>query len=364
MAEPLVSIIVPTFNRAYCLADAVDSVLAQTHRNVELIIIDDGSTDDTPQLVASRWGHDPRVKYFQQANQGVTAARNQGIRRATGDFVALLDSDDRWKPWKLQAQIAAMVRCPDIGMVWTDMEAIDPHDVIVHPAYLKIMYGNYRRFSDARLFSAAYSLAQIVPDPPDAIRGGILHTGSIYSPMFMGSLVHTSTVLLRRSRLDAIQGFNESLKLSGEDYDFHLRTCREGPVGFIDLSSIQYRIGMPDRLTHHKYRVQAFSNCLTTITLAYQRDRDRIALPPSLIRRRFAEVNAWLGEALLDEGRRTEAVKALGKSLARQPWQPRTARLLTLALMPAAVGDSVRALYRGFKKIGFGPRLAPQKRSA
>jgi GT2 family glycosyltransferase len=359
MAEPLVSVIVPTFNRAYCLADAVNSVLAQTHRNVELIIIDDGSTDDTAQLVASRWGHETRVKYFQQANQGVTAARNQGINRATGDFIALLDSDDRWKPWKLQAQIAAMVRRPDIGMVWTDMEAVDPQGVIAHPAYLKIMYSNYRRFTDAQLFSAAYSLAQIVPNPPDAIRGGILHTGSIYSQMFMGNLVHTSTVLLRRSRLDAIKGFNESLKLSGEDYDFHLRTCREGPVGFIDLSSIQYQVGMPDRLTHRKYRVHAFANCLTTITLAYQRDRDRVDLSPSLIRRRFAEVNAWLGEALLDEGRRSEAAKALGKSLAMQPWQPRTARLLALALLPAAVGDSVRSLYRGFKKLGSRPRLAP-----
>jgi len=364
MAEPLVSVIVPTFNRAYCLAGAVNSVLAQTHRNVELIIIDDGSTDDTVQLVASRWGHDPRVKYFHQANQGVTAARNQGINRAAGDFVALLDSDDRWKPWKLQAQIASMVQCPDIGMVWTDMEAVDPDGVIVHPAYLKIMYGNYRRFTDAQLFSAAYSLARIVPDAPDAIRGGILRTGAVYSQMFMGSLVHTSTVLLRRSRLDAVKGFNESLKLSGEDYDFHLRTCREGPVGFIDLSSIQYQIGMPDRLTHHKYRVQAFANCLTTITLAYERDRDRINLPPRLIRHRFAEVNAWLGEALLDEGRRTEAAKALGKSLRMQPWQIRAARLLALALLPAPVGHSARSLYRGFKKIGHPPRFAPQKRSA
>src|ERR1700683_1851908 len=112
MVEPLVSVIVPTFNRAYCLADAVDSALAQTHGNVEIVIIDDGSTDDTSALVATRWGRNRRVKYFVQATQAAPAARNQGLARATGDFIALLDSDDRWKPWKLAVQIAAMTHCP------------------------------------------------------------------------------------------------------------------------------------------------------------------------------------------------------------------------------------------------------------
>jgi glycosyltransferase involved in cell wall biosynthesis len=363
MAEPLVSVIVPTFNRAYCLADAVDSVLAQTHGNVEVVIIDDGSTDDTTQLVASRWGRIRRVKYFVQANQGVTAARNQGLARATGDFIALLDSDDRWKPWKLAAQIAAMSHCPDIGMVWTDMQALAPDGAIVHPAYLKIMYSNYRRFTREQLFSASFPLTRFMPDAPASICDGVLHTGSIYSQMFMGSLVHTSTVLLRRSRLETVKGFNESLKLSGEDYDFHLRTCRDGPVGFIDLSSVEYRVGMPDRLTADKYRVQGFSNVLATITLAYERDHDRIDLPPQLIRQRFAEVHAWLGEALLDAGQRSAAARELSKSLRLQPRQMRMARLFALSLLPSAIGDSVRSVYRGCKKLAAPVRLAPQKRS-
>lgn len=364
MVESLVSVIVPTFNRAYCLADAVDSALAQTHGNVEIIIIDDGSTDDTSALVATRWGRNRRVKYFVQANQGVTAARNQGLARATGDFIALLDSDDRWKPWKLAVQIAAMAHCPDIGMVWTDMQALAPDGAIIHPAYLKIMYGNYRRFSGDQLFNATYPLSAFMPEAPLSIRDGMLHTGSIYSQMFMGSLVHTSTVLLRRSRLEAVRGFDESLKLSGEDYDFHLRTCREGPVGFIDLSSIEYRVGMPDRLTAQKYRVQTFQNVLATITRAYERDRDRIDLPPRLIRRRFAEANAWLGEALLDAGQRSTAARTLAKSLRIQPMQLRVARLLALALLPAVMGDSLRSVYRGCKKLAAPMRPALQRRSA
>jgi glycosyltransferase involved in cell wall biosynthesis len=363
MGDQLVSVIVPTYNRAYCLADAVNSVLAQSHRNVEVIIIDDGSTDQTTQLVATNWGRDRRVKYFVQANQGVTAARNQGLARATGDFIAFLDSDDRWKPWKLATQIAAMDHSPEIGMVWTDMEAVDANGALIHPAYLKIMYNNYLRFTQEQLFSGTYRLAKFMPDAPDTVLGGTLHVGTIYSQMFMGSLVHTSTVMLRRDRLTAVKGFNEALKLFGEDYDFHLRTCREGPVGFIDLSSAEYRIGMPDRLTHDRNRAIGFANVLTTITQAWQRDRDRIELPPRLVRHRFAEVNAWLGEALLDSGQRGKAARKLTRSLWLQPAQSRTARLLALSLLPASVGNSMRSAFRLCKRLAAPLKLMPHKQS-
>src|SRR5436305_1747451 len=123
MANAIVSVIVPTFNRAYCIRRTIDSVLNQTYPNWELVIVDDGSTDNTAQLIATDYAHDTRIKYFHQQNQGVTAARNKGISLAQGDYVAFLDSDDTWKPWKLQLQLACMQHCPNIGMIWTDMEA-------------------------------------------------------------------------------------------------------------------------------------------------------------------------------------------------------------------------------------------------
>jgi glycosyltransferase involved in cell wall biosynthesis len=370
MNDALVSIVIPTFNRAYCLPRALDSALTQTHRNVEIIIVDDGSTDGTSRLVSDRYSHDGRVKCFRQENLGVTAARNQGIVRATGEFIALLDSDDVWKPWKLKVQLAAMSRCPELGMVWTDMEAVDPAGRLMHPAHLKQMYSNHKRFALAEIMPTAFPLKEFVPALPDEARAGTLRTGSIYSPMFMGSLVHTSTVLLRRERLSKVGTFNESLKVTGEDYDFHLRTCREGSVGFIDLSSIQYQVGMPDALTHPKLRPDVFANCLTTICLAYERDRDRIDLPGWMIRLRFAEVNAWLGEALLDNGNRGAARQALLRSLRYRFWQPRPARLLALALLPAWLGGAVRRAFREAKKAAgsirnaFGSRLGQQSGSA
>lgn len=94
-----VSVIIPTYNRARCIENAIDSVLTQTHQTVDVIVIDDGSTDDTEERITHRFGDEPRVRYPRQQNQAVAAARNRGIAIARADCIAFLDSDDIWKPW-------------------------------------------------------------------------------------------------------------------------------------------------------------------------------------------------------------------------------------------------------------------------
>src|SRR5580692_1034819 len=124
MGDGLVSVIIPTYNRAHCVCRAVESVLGQTYAEVSVLLIDDGSTDHTRALVNDTYGKDPRVRYVHQPNQGVSAARNHGIRLVEGDFAALLDSDDVWKPFKLELQIACLRAFPEAGMVWSDMTAV------------------------------------------------------------------------------------------------------------------------------------------------------------------------------------------------------------------------------------------------
>ncbi len=114
---PLVSVVIPTYNRAYCLARTIDSALAQTHRNLEVIVIDDGSADGTRALVTSRYGGEARLHYIYQVNSGVCAARNAGFQVARGEYIALLDSDDAWEPWKLELQVACLEKHPEIGMI-------------------------------------------------------------------------------------------------------------------------------------------------------------------------------------------------------------------------------------------------------
>src|SRR5262249_14941569 len=116
MHRPSVSVIIPTFNSAALVAEAVESALAQTAPPAQVLVIDDGSADDTAQRLL-RFGD--RVRYVRQENQGVSAARNHGIRMAAGEVVAFLDADDFWHPRKLELQLDALAARPDLGLLGT-----------------------------------------------------------------------------------------------------------------------------------------------------------------------------------------------------------------------------------------------------
>jgi len=116
-ATPLVSVVIPAYNAERYLRETIESALGQTWRNLECIVIDDGSTDATPDVVASFT--DNRLRYYRKQNEGtVSAARNRGIELASGQFIAFLDSDDVWLPGKLEAQIALFLGRPDLGVVY------------------------------------------------------------------------------------------------------------------------------------------------------------------------------------------------------------------------------------------------------
>ena len=359
MGSPLVSVIVPTFNRAYCLPRTIDSILRQTHRNLEVIVVDDGSSDQTRDLVQRSYGVDRRVKYYHQDNQGANAARNQGIRLSKGEYVALLDSDDTWMPWKLQLQLACMERFPEVGMVWTDMEALGADGAVLSTSYLRTMYDAYRWFSNDQLFSCVCPLTGIVPELHSVTEGRTLAIGDIFSQMVMGNLVHTSTVVVKRQRLEKVRGFNEELQPSGGDYDFHLRTCREGPVGFVDIATIRYQTGMPDRLSRESTTLSRATNCLRTILPVLEQDRARIRLSLAMIHSRLAEVHDWIGETALDLGLMSEARRHLLASLRHDPLQPRALRMLALSFLPFRLGLSARKLFRMLR-----PRLRTARAGA
>jgi GT2 family glycosyltransferase len=349
MGNRLVSVIVPTFNRAYCLGRAVDSALSQTYRHVEVIIVDDGSTDETKEMIAARYGNEPRVRYIYQSNAGVSAARNTGLRAAQGDFIALLDSDDFWKDWKTELQVRCLEAVPEIGMIWTDMEAVDPKGEIRNPKYLKAFYSAYQDVSPEQLFSNSHSTGEIWADAPDECAGVCLQTGDIFSYMILGNLVHTSTVMLTRARFESVKSFREDLRVSGEDYDFHLRTCREGPVGFLDIASIRYQVGVADQLTGAGMGRWVSQNFLTTILSAIDRDRARIQLSQERLDTLVSESYGWVGEELLNAGE-PGASQALWRSL-KLCYRPRTAVLLLATQAPSAWVPALKSFYRTVRRI-------------
>jgi glycosyltransferase involved in cell wall biosynthesis len=216
----LVSVVIPTHNGARHLAEAIESALAQTHPAVETIVVDDGSADDTPAIIARYAG---RVHALRQENRGVSAARNAGLAVAHGAYVAFLDHDDRMLPEKLAKQSALLDARPDVGIAYSGWWFIDAAGRRL-PAT-----GWSRREGDLL---------------PDLLR--------LENPIFLPS------VLVRRALVDAVGGFDERLRRS-EDWDLWLRLGRRGVRwALVDEPLAEYRLhpGQKHRDTRRRLAAQ------------------------------------------------------------------------------------------------------------
>jgi glycosyltransferase involved in cell wall biosynthesis len=230
----LVSVIIPVFNRRSFLKKALASVLEQTYNGHEIIIVDDGSTDGTPDLLSA---YGDRIRTLYQPNSGVSAARNAGIREAQGALIAFLDSDDYWLPQKLEKQVAFFETHPQTLICQTE----------------ELWIRNGRRVNPKQRHKKP--------------------TGFIFEPSLSLCLVSPSAVMLRRSLLDEVGFFDESLPAC-EDYDLWLRTTWKYPVFLIDTPLVVKQGGHDDQLSRmaelDKYRIRAISNILKTGYLSRQ----------------------------------------------------------------------------------------------
>jgi len=216
---PLVSAAIITHNRARFLADAIDSVLDQTFGDLELIVVDDGSTDETADVVAP---YLDRIRYVRQENRGKAAARNAAVALATGDLVAFCDSDDLWVPDRLERQLAAFGRRPHVGMVHGQVELVD---VQLRPL-------PDRTAAQRALFSGAH------------------RNGATYASYALTCCCLSSTILVRREVFETVGPYDCDLPI--EDYDFYLRLVLHYDVSFLDWPPLaRYRVH-PHKTTAHE----------------------------------------------------------------------------------------------------------------
>jgi glycosyltransferase involved in cell wall biosynthesis len=330
----LVSVVIPTFNRIYCLPDTIRSVLAQTHQNFEILVIDDGSTDATRDTLQQLWPDEPRLRYLYQDNGGLSKARNRGIDAARGDFVAMLDSDDTWAPWKLAAQLACFRRFPQAVMVHSEMAAMDADGHIFDEQYLRRIYEGYQRFAIDDIYPESCRLGEILPDAPDALRDVWARCGDIYSHQLTGNLVHSSTLIVRRAPDGTMERYEDWMRAE-EAFGFHLIVAQRGPIAFLDAPAMQYRRGRNDHLwnpevgypapIHHKYNLR-FLELVEPRILA---GGPRMRVPARVLRETLATAHAWVADSAVRIGNDGEALHHLLASLRLKVWQPRLiARLL------------------------------------
>jgi glycosyltransferase involved in cell wall biosynthesis len=218
---PLVSIIIPTFNRGWVLKEAVDSVLAQDFSNFELIVIDDGSVDNSFEILAS-YGN--KIKVLSQENRGVSSARNKGVASSSGEYIAFLDSDDLWLPGKLSAQLAFFEKTPDALICQTE-EIWVKNGIRVNP-------GKRHKKMSGFFFEKSLELCLVSP----------------------------SAVMVKKRLFEIVGLFDEALPAC-EDYDMWLRVNCRHPIYLIDSPLVVKRGGHIDQLSGmhslDKYRIES-----------------------------------------------------------------------------------------------------------
>lgn len=257
MSRPLVSIVIPTFNRVGPVCRAVDSVLRQSYRDFEVIVVDDGSTDRTREWLG-RFS-DARLLYFLIPHAGVACARNSGAARARGDWLCFLDSDDVWREHKLREQLGTHAQNPGWLISQTD-------DVWIR---------NSRRVNKLK-------------------KHGV-RSGDIFADSLKRCLICSSSVMLRRELFVHSGGFDESLPTC-EDYDLWLRLTREHPVGFVAQALVTKFGGHADQLSKafpvmDHYRVLALKKLLRLSGLSYFQE--------NLVRREIAVKSAIVANGRL-----------------------------------------------------------------
>jgi glycosyltransferase involved in cell wall biosynthesis len=290
------SLIIPTFNHARFLGAAIDSALTQTLGAVDVIVVDDGSTDETPAVLERYAG---RVRVLRQPNRGLSAARNAGLAAARGTFVAFLDADDIMAPTKLAAQLAVLERSPAIG--WTYC------DVLMET----VATGATTRASE-RFGYAARAL-----------------DGWLFPELIHGNFIPAIAPLVRRTALETAGGFDERLTAL-EDWDMWLRLSLIAEARYTPAVLVTYRVrpgGMSeDRARMDKSRFQVLDKINRTRPVALES-------LGNAGRRIIADMHNWLGKEAYASGDWREARRRFAASVLTVPWQREAPWLLGKSLV-------------------------------
>jgi glycosyltransferase involved in cell wall biosynthesis len=302
--SPRVSVVVPAYNAATTISQALDSVFRQSFRDFEVVIVDDGSTDRTREVVAE---YGDRIRVLTKANEGKPAAtRNLGVHAARGELVAFLDADDWWREDKLERQVAVFDGRPDVGLVYT---------------------------ADATVDANGKTLS-VNPCPPEA-------RGRIYELLTVRNVMVGSSVMARREAIVRAGGFDEGLT-SIENWDLWIRIARDWAIDYIDEPLTLYRVHAGNRSSNVELRRQN-----VFLVLAKHHDaRDRS--PEARRRRRDAYFHAYfnvLGKAYFGQLEMGAARRALIRALGLKPSRA-AVRLFLLTLLGKRGFVAARALKR------------------
>ena len=280
-----VSVVIPTYNRATVIGEALNSVMSQTYRNFEILVVDDGSMDDTAERV-ERFVQEGHVRLIRQANAGASAARNAGIRLCKGEIISFLDSDDLWKPEKLSLEVEFLTLHPEIDAIFSDLEKYDGKEFT--PSFMRSTEVFSRLLADHR-----------------SADGMALSQRQMLLCLLQEIPIKPSTLTIRRAMFTRIGYFLTSWR-SSEDWEFLLRLAHVGRFGYLDrpLGALRVR---GDAL----HRADAEGG-LARMRHRLVEEKDRLAKDPEgmvAVRRGISNLSTHLGWHYLECKRKGAALK-------------------------------------------------------
>ncbi|MDG4555436.1 MAG: glycosyltransferase [Candidatus Competibacter sp.] len=213
---PLVSVVIATYNMGAYLFLAIRSVLDQTYEKLEILVVDDGSTDDTAEIIRP-FLEDTRIRYISQVNGGQASAKNRGIKESRGEFVAFLDADDIWAPSKIAEQLPLFFRSESVGVVFSQYIEIDAQGI------------------------------------PGKLVGSDFSRGKVSGPLLVFNFVGFSTSIVRKQCFDRLGYFREDLGM-GIDYELWLRFSTDYEFDYVDRPLVYYRIWLGQMSKNYQRR--------------------------------------------------------------------------------------------------------------
>jgi len=302
--NPLVSVVIPTYNRGWCIERTLESVFAQTHKNIEVIVVDDASTDDTAERLAPFLD---KITYIRHStNQGIALqaeggpARNTGIGRATGDYLAFLDGDDLWEPDKLAVQVQAAARFPQAGLIVADGFPFSHEDGTILRSSLLHDYGD---------------------DFCGSLPEGAVVEADLYHRLLRGCVIDTPSQVMVPSKV--LQTVGNFAQHRADDYDFYIRLAAQFKVVLIKKHLVKYRVHTGN--VSGPVAMQFFQ--FTQPNLLIRKKHLKVCRPEvrPLLKQQIKEGLVTAAEKARDEGLRGQrrwASRFLWRLLMKNPFEP------------------------------------------
>ena len=277
MSDPLVSVVVPVYNAGRHIESTLASAVGQSYRAIEVVVVDDGSTDDSADRVSSAMAIDNRIRVITQSNAGLAAARNAGIAASRGELIATLDADDLWHPDKLRWQVEAWEQNPGVGLVYCWSVHIDQQDLTISP-----------------------------------IRGGAGHQGNVLGALLIGNFVGCGSVpLIPKSVFGEMGGYEATLR-AHEDLDMYLRIAEQFDFALVPRVLVGYR-QTGESMSDDRRVMEA------TQAEVMQRAAARRALPAKATRWPQSGLDFYLARKAWLSGERSDALARLARIAMHDP---------------------------------------------